>query len=333
MNNAMESSRESYRIRLIAGTANPSLAKSIARELKLDLENAEIGKFADGEVKIQLNDNVRGGDAFIIQPMSPPNGNDNFMELLLLINTLRLSSAKRITVVIPYFGYARQDQKTKSRVPISASAVARLISSMQPNRVLTVDLHCGQIQGFFPPSIPVDHLFAETEMIVILSKFILNTGSSNVVIVSPDAGGVTRANRIAEKLGANGVVTILKRRVEANKVESMEMVGNVRDSLCIIVDDMIDTGGTLCKAARLLKENGAVIIVATATHGIFSSNALQKINESCLDRVYVTDTISQYEKECLCDKLHVISLAPLLAKAIQRVHNEQSLSDLFFTFK
>ena len=320
----------SYRIRLIAGTANRRLAVSIAAHLKLDLEDAEIGRFADGEVKIQLNDNVRGGDAFIIQPMSPPKVDNNFMELLLLINTLRLASAKRITVVIPYFGYARQDQKTKPRVPISASAVARMIYSMQPNRVMTVDLHCGQIQGFFPPSIPVDHLFAENEMITILSEFIRNSEIENILIVSPDAGGVTRANRIADKLGANGVVTILKRRLEANKVESMEMVGDVRDSLCIIADDMIDTGGTLCKAAKLLKDNGAGMVVAMATHGIFSSDALQKITDSCLERVYVTDTICQGANQC--DKLHIISLASLLANAIERVHSEQSLSDLFFTY-
>jgi len=325
-----------YGIRLIAGTANRRLAEDISKWMNVPLQDADIGTFADGEIKIHIKGNVRGTDAFIIQPMSPPV-NDNLMELLLLINTLRLSSVKRVTVVCPYYGYARQDQKVQARVPISASAVARLIYSMEPHRVVTIDLHCGQIQGFFPPSIPVDNLFAENEIILHLLKNwkdhfpLVNT--NEVVIVSPDAGGVSRANRIAEKLQASGVVTVLKRRVEANVVASMEMVGDVKGKVCIIVDDMADTCGTLCKCAQLLKDNGALQVFASITHGVFSLDALDRIEESCLTSVFITDTIAQEENAKKCSKLCVVSIAVLLAKAIKRIHNEQSLSDLFLDWK
>lgn len=329
-------SMKAYGIRLISGTANRKLAEDISRWMNVPLQKADIGTFADGEIKIHIEGDVRGTDAFIIQPMSPPKVNDNLMELLLLINTLRLSSVKRVTVVCPYYGYARQDQKVKPRVPISASAVARLIYSMEPHRVVTMDLHSQQIQGFFPPSIPVDNLFAENEIILHLMKNwdkYFQVKTNDVVIVSPDAGGVSRANRIAGKLHASGVVTVLKRRIEANKVESMEMVGDVKGKACIIVDDMADTCGTLCKCAQLLKDNGASQVSASITHGIFSQDAMEKVSASCLSHVFITDTISQEENSKMCKKLHVVSIAPLFAKAIKRIHNEQSLSDLFFDWK
>ena len=328
---------KAYGIRLIAGTANRKLAEDISKWIGVPLLEADISTFADGETKIQIKGDVRGTDAFIIQPMSPPHVNDNLVELLLLINTLRLSSVKRVTVVCPYYGYARQDQKVQARVPISASAVARLMCSMEPHRLVTIDLHCGQIQGFFPPSIPVDNLFAEN---VLISYLLKNWGkhfptvkSRDIVIVSPDAGGVSRANRIAEKLQSSGVVTALKRRVEANKVESMEMVGDVRDKVCIIVDDMADTCGTLCKCVELLKENGASEVFACITHGVFSRNAMEKIENSSLTKLFITDTISQEKNMRSITKLQVVSVATLLSKAIKRIHNEQSLSDLFNDWK
>jgi len=265
--------KEGYRIRIIAGRGNTVLADSIAKWLGVQLEKSEIKSFNDGEISIHINDNVRGADVFVVQPMCPPNVNDNIMELLLLIHTLRLSSAKRVTAICPYYGYGRQDRKVKPRVPISASAVAQLLEAMCPSRVVTVDLHCGQIQGFFHKT-PVDNLFAENEMLHHLKS--LNFPLDKLVIVSPDAGGVLRANRVADKMKAKNVVTILKRRLTAGVVDSMQLVGDVSGSIAVIVDDMIDTGGTLCKAASLLKEHGAVQVYALATHGIFSSNAMEK---------------------------------------------------------
>ncbi len=312
-----------YQIRLVAGTSNIPLAQQIAKHLDIKLEETDIGRFADGETKIHIINNIRGADVFIIQPTCPPNVNDNLVELLLLINTLRLSSAKRITAVIPYYGYARQDQKVKPRVPISAAAVARLLYSMEVDRVLTLDLHCNQIQGFFPPSIPVDNLFAENEMIVVLRQY------EGAVIVSPDAGGVKRARRIADKLGGLRIATILKRREVENQVASMEMVGCVDGDTCIIVDDMIDTAGTLCKAASLLKDNGALRVIACATHGVFSMPAMERIDLSCLETIYVTDSIPQEKNKS--KKIQVVSVAPLLGKAISRLHREESLSGLFYS--
>lgn len=323
----MQAQPKSDAPRILTGTANRPLAESIAKYLGVELEPCEVGKFADGEINIHVKNNIRGADVFLLQPVCPPTPNDHLMELLLLIHTLKLSSARRITVVMPYYGYARQDRKVKPRTPISASAVAQLIEAMGPTRLLTVDLHCGQIQGFFH-QIPVDNLFAEDLFLDRLRA--LAVPSDHLVIVSPDAGGVTRARRVADKVGAQGVVTILKRRVAANQIDSMQLVGDVTDRTCFIFDDMIDTGGTLVKAAELLCENGAKRVYACATHGLFSGEAPEKIARSAaLQGVYVTDSIPQAKAVARCSKIHVVSLVPLLASAIQRLHEDQSLSELF----
>ncbi|KAL6041974.1 putative phosphoribosylpyrophosphate synthetase, variant 2 [Balamuthia mandrillaris] len=282
-----QAKKPGYVVKLISGNANSKLARDIAKELGTDIAECEVGKFSDGEIKIQIKHNVRGADAFVIQPTCG-EVNNNLMELLLLLHTLKLSSAKRITAVVPYFGYARQDRKTRPRVPISASAVAQLIEAMGPHRLVTLDLHCGQIQGFFHET-PVDNLFAEVEFIGGLKKKLESDGISkdNVTIVSPDAGGVLRARRIADQLGVAAVVTILKRRQQANTIESMQIVGHVEDKHCIIVDDIIDTAGTLCKAAEMLKDNGARSVLACASHGIFSGNAIERINNSVLEVICI----------------------------------------------
>lgn len=316
---------DGYKLKIISGNANPKLAKEISEYLQIPLEPAEVSQFADKEISIHIPYNVRGSDIYIIQPTCT-DVNKNLMELLLMIHTLKLSSAKRITAIVPYFGYARQDRKVKPRVPISASAVAQLIEAMGPSRVVTVDLHCGQIQGFFHQT-PVDNLFAENEFIRYLKE--KNFNPEETVMVSPDAGGVVRARRLADKFGAVGVVTILKRRVQANQIAEMQLVGEVSGKNCVIVDDIIDTGGTLCKAAELLKESGALEVIACASHGLFNHPALDSINSSYLTEVCVTDSINQEYTSSKCPKIKVISLVPLLAEAIYRLHCEKSLSALF----
>eukprot|EP01098_Paradermamoeba_levis_P008900 TRINITY_DN3673_c0_g1_i1.p1 TRINITY_DN3673_c0_g1~~TRINITY_DN3673_c0_g1_i1.p1 ORF type:complete len:333 (-),score=111.51 TRINITY_DN3673_c0_g1_i1:88-1086(-) len=315
-----------YNIRLIVGSANKKLGQEIAAILGSSVEDCDISKFADGEINIHIKNNIRGSDVFILQPTCPPDVNGHIMELLLLIHTLKLASAKRISVIMPYYGYARQDRKVKPRTPISASAIAQLIEAMGPHRVVTVDLHCGQIQGFFHDT-PVDNLFSDNVFISYIQQ--KNIPPNDLVIVSPDAGGVAKARRIADRIGAFSVVTILKRRVAANKVDSMQIVGEVNGKIAIIIDDMIDTGGTLCKAAQVLKDAGALQVVACATHGLFSADALDRINNSVLEEVCVTDTIPQDKNSDKCKKLVVRSVVPLLAEAIRRLHEEKSLSLLF----
>lgn len=320
-----------YRVKLIAGNANLPLAQAVAKQLGMPLCGADVKRFANGEINIKIHENVRGDDCFVLQPTTGNEAisvNTALMELLLMIHTLKLASAKRITAIIPYFAYSRQDRKTQSRVPISASAVAQLIQSMGVDRVVTVDLHCGQIQGFFR-NMPVDNLIMVPEF----SKYIQGCSwfdKTKTVVVSPDAGGVERATNMADFLEASHIVTILKRRKEAGKVDSMETVGTVDGYSCIIVDDMVDTGGTLIKACSLLREMGAIRVVACATHGILTDPAVERINASnALDELVVSDSIPQELKTKACPKLTVRSIAPVLADSVNRLHHEESLSSMF----
>lgn len=323
----------SYRLRLITGNANQTLAKDVARALNLEICPASVKQFANGETSIKIEENVRGDDCYIIQPTTG-NGttdvNTALMELLLLIHTLRISSARRITAVVPYFAYSRQDRKVASRVPISASMVAQLMQSMGVDRVMTVDVHCGQIQGFFR-NMPMDNLGVFPEF----AKYVKGQpwfDAKKTVVVSPDSGGVERANILADHIGASHIVTILKRRVEAGKVESMQTVGNVDGYVCVIVDDMVDTAGTLIKACELLKEMGASKVLACTSHGILTGPACDRVNAcAALDTLVVTDSIPQAGNIERVAKLVVLTLAPLLGRAIMRVHREESISALFPT--
>ncbi|ORC91536.1 putative phosphoribosylpyrophosphate synthetase [Trypanosoma theileri] len=321
----------SYRIRLVSGTSNSALSESVAKCLNTPLCRTEIKRFANGELNIKILDDIRGDDCFIIQPTAGNEETDlntSMMELLLLVHTLKLSSAKRITAIVPYFAYSRQDRKTEPRVPISASAVAQLIQCMGVDRVVTLDLHCGQIQGFFR-NMPVDNLLMFPEFAAYIKRqpwF----DAQRTVVVSPDAGGVERANVLADRIGASHIVTILKRRVEAGRVDSMQTVGNVDGYTCIIVDDMVDTAGTLCKACDLLKEMGAVRLVACASHGILTDPACERISRcDALSELVVSDSISQHVNSQKCSKLTVLTIAPLLVQAIHNLHQEASLSSLF----
>jgi len=325
-------------VKIVTGTSNVALARSVASTLNLELTPAAVGKFADGETSVHVEESVRGADVFVIQPICPPNVNDALQELILLLSAMR-SSAKRITAIVPYYAYARQDRKNKPRVPISAAAVARQILSAEPDRLLLIDLHCGQIQGFFGNT-PVDHLSGQGILAKHVDGLISTTESGSkfidnheVVIVSPDAGGMTRARRFADALAVKDVATILKRRVEANAIESMQLVGTVENSTCIVVDDMIDTAGTLVRAAQLLIDNGAHTVYAVATHGLFSGEAIKCINNSMLDMVFVTDTIDQTRITSSCNRVMCLSIAPLLAQGITAIHNEQSVSATLFGFE
>jgi len=318
--------KEGYHIRLITGNANPKLAQKIAVTLGKQLDPCTVGRFSDGEINIRIENNIRGADVFVIQPVCPPNVHDNFMELLLLTHTLALSSAKRITAVMPYYPYSRQDRKTRPRVPISASAIAQMIEAVGIHRIITLDLHNGQIQGFFH-STPVDNLYAEAEMLRYLQS--KNFDKDYLAIVSPDAAGVNRARLAADRIGAASVVTILKRRISPSLEVEMQMAGDVEGFTCVIVDDLINTANTITTAADILKKHGANRVYAFSTHGVFSGPALDKINESCLEEVCVTDSIPQDENLIKCPKLRVSSIVNLLAEAIQRVHGEKSLSVLF----
>lgn len=308
-------------IKIISGTSHRTLSKEVADNLGIVLCNATIDTFSDGEFMIQINENVRGTDSFIIQPTCPPV-NDNIMELLLIIDALKRASARRITAVIPYYGYARQDRKVQPRVPISSKLVADLITASGANRVLTVDLHAGQIQGFF--NIPVDHLYASP----VLLDYVRKKDFKDLVIVSPDAGGVERARAFARKLQCS-LAIIDKRREMANVSQVMNVIGDVRDRDVIILDDMIDTAGTTTQAASALKEQGARRVYAASTHAVLSGPAIDRINDSVIEEVIVTNTIPLDSKKERCKKLVVLSIAPLLAEAIKRIHEESSISSLF----
>lgn len=304
---------------LFSCNANKELAEEIAKYLKKPLSPVEISNFADEEIFLRILENVRGTDAFVIQPTCPPV-NDNIMELLFMIDALKRASARRITAVIPYYGYARQDRKTEPRVPISAKVIANLLTVAGANRVLVVDLHVGQIQGFF--DIPVDHLFAAPIMIDYIKKKKLK----DLVIVSPDPGGVERARAFAKRLRAS-LAIVDKRRPEKNVAELMHIVGDIKDKNVVIVDDMIDTGGTIIQAAEAIKKGGAKDVYVCSTHPVLSRDARERLENSSLKEVIVTNTIPQ--KEDGCKKIKVLSIAPLLGEAIKRIHNESSVSSLF----
>eukprot|EP00758_Cryptobia_borreli_P000495 Tbor_TRINITY_DN1146_c0_g1::TRINITY_DN1146_c0_g1_i1::g.15608::m.15608/K00948/PRPS, prsA; ribose-phosphate pyrophosphokinase len=322
----LSSERKRGDLKIVTGNSNPSLAEAVCKELDIKLCNARVSKFANGETDIKILDNVRGSDLFVFQPTCTTetcNVNQSLMEALLMIHTAKLSSVRRVTAVIPHYGYGRQDRKHSSRVPISASAVARMLIEMGIAGVITLDLHCGQIQGFFH-ACPVSDLNASMEYAEYARG--KNFNLAKTVIVAPDAGAVTRARRLADKIGATRIVTILKRRVEANKIDSMQLVGEVKDCVAIIADDMIDTGGTLVKAAEMLKEYGATEVHAWATHGILTDPACERINAcDAIKEVVVTDSIPQEKNLAMCPKLKIISIAKLLAEAIHRIHNEESM--------
>ena len=307
---------------VFSGNANPALADAIAKHIGLPLGYASISKFSDGEISVELNENVRGKDVFVIQPTCAPT-NDSIMELLLMADALHRASANRITAVIPYFGYARQDRRVRSaRVAISAKVVADMIGAVGVNRVLTVDLHAEQIQGFF--SIPVDNVYGSP----VLTDDIERQNYENLIVVSPDIGGVVRARAVAKKLNVD-LAIIDKRRPAANVAQVMHIIGDVAGRTCLIVDDMVDTAGTLCKAADALKEHGAARVVAYSTHPVLSGPAIKNIENSNLDSLVVTDTIPLSEEAKNCGRIRKLSMAKLLAESIRRVSNEESISAMF----
>ncbi len=310
-------------LKLFSGNATPELANEIAKCLYTNLADATVDKFSDGEVHVQINECVRGCDTFIIQSTCAPT-NDNLMELLVMVDALRRASAGRITAVIPYFGYARQDRRVRSaRVPITAKVVADLLSSVGVDRVLTVDLHAEQIQGFF--DVPVDNCYSSKLFV----EDIKNLNLENPCIVSPDMGGVVRARAISKLLNDAPIAIIDKRRPRPNVSEVMNLIGEVKDKECIIVDDMIDTGGTLCRAAAALKERGAKKVIAYGTHPVLSGAAYENIKNSVIDTIVVTNTIPATEKFKATGKFRYVSLGPTLAEAIRRINNDESISVMF----
>jgi len=308
---------------VFAGNSNPQLAQDIVARLNMPLGKALVGKFSDGEVMAEVMENVRGRDVFIVQPTCEPT-NDNLMELMVMVDTMRRSSAARVTAVIPYFGYARQDRRPRSaRVPITAKLVADMIGVAGTDRVLTVDLHADQIQGFF--DIPVDNVYASP----ILLGDIWRQKYSNLMVVSPDVGGVVRARALAKRLDDADLAIIDKRRPRPNEAKVMNIIGDVEGRTCVIVDDLVDTAGTLCQAAGALKEHGASCVVAYCTHPVLSGPAVDNINASQLDELVVTDTIPLLPAARDCDRIRQLSIAELLAETMRRISNEESVSSLF----
>ena len=303
-------------------TANPELAHSVVKHLDITLGRADVGRFSDGEVAIELLENVRGRDVFVLQSTCAPT-NDNLMEILTTVDALKRASAGRITAAIPYFGYARQDRRPRSaRVPITAKLVANMLTSAGIDRILTVDLHADQIQGFF--DIPVDNIYATP----VLLKDIQSQSIENLTVVGPDIGGVVRARAMAKALHAD-LAIIDKRRPKANVAEVMNIIGDIQGRTCLIVDDMIDTANTLCKAAAALKVKGAARVLAYATHPVFSGQAVERIKTSEIDQVVVTDTIPLSEQALACSNIRVVSIAGLLGETLRRINNEESVSYLF----
>ena len=310
-------------MKLITGNSNLPLAKGIADYLGMPLTDASVRRFADNEIFVEIHENVRGEDMFVIQSTSHP-ANDNLMELLIMIDALRRASAKRITAVLPYFGYARQDRKPGPRTPISAKLVANLITEAGADRVLTVDLHAGQIQGFF--DIPTDNLFAGPVMSLDLLE---RHGDKPITVVSPDVGGVVRARGLSKRINDAPLAIVDKRREKAGVSEVMNIIGDVKDRVCILIDDIADSAGTLCNAAEALKAAGASDVVAYITHGVLSGEAVNRINASCLRKMVITDSIIASEAAQNSDKIRYLPIAPLLGEAIKRIADESSVSSLF----
>lgn len=311
-------------IALFSGNANPTLAYKISQALDIPVGNAQVSSFLDGEVKVKISDNVRGKDVFIIQPTCRP-ANSNLMELLLMADAIKRSSAERITAVISYFGYARQDRRGRSlRVPISAKVVADMITTVGIDRVLTVDVHAEQIQGFF--NIPVDNVYSQN----VFAEDLKRQDKDNILVVSPDVGGVVRARAFAKGLNNNTDLAIIdKRRPRENEAEVMHIIGDVEGKNCILIDDMVDTAGTLCAAANTLKEFGAISVAAYCTHPVLSGQAIDKITNSALDELVVTDTIPLGDLGKQCPKIRQLSISSILFKAIKRINLEESISCMF----
>ncbi len=310
-------------MKLMSGNSNLPLVQAIARYLEIPVTEASVRRFADEEIFVEILENVRGEDVFVVQSTSYP-ANDNLMELLIMIDALRRASAKRITAVLPYFGYARQDRKPGPRTPISAKLVANLLTTAGANRVLSIDLHAGQIQGFF--DIPTDNLYAAPVMSADVQA---RYADRNIAVVSPDVGGVVRARALAKRIGNAPLAIVDKRREKPGESEVMNVIGDVSGRFCILVDDIVDSAGTLCNAAAALKEAGAEDVIAYCTHGVLSGAAVQRVEKSELLELVITDSIAAYEAAAATDKLRILTVAPLLAEAIRRIADETSVSSLF----
>ena len=309
---------------VFSGNANRPLAQAVCRELGVPMGKAMVGKFSDGEVQVEIEENVRGQDVFVIQPTSAPTA-ENFMELLVLIDALKRASASVVTAVVPYFGYARQDRRPRSaRVPITAKVAAKMFTAVNTDRVLTVDLHADQIQGFF--DMPVDNVYASP---LLLADIWRNQGTDNLIVVSPDVGGVVRARAIAKRLDDADLAIIDKRRPKANVATVMNIIGDVAGRTCVLVDDIVDTAGTLCAASAALKQNGAKRVVAYCTHPVLSGAAIDNINSSQLDELVVTDTIPLTDAARACKRIRQLSVAELLAETIRRIAMGESVSTLY----
>jgi len=308
---------------VFAGNANPQLAQDIAAYLSLPLGKAVVGRFSDGEIMVEILENVRGKHVFIVQPTCSPT-NDNLMELLVMVDAMRRASAGRVTAVLPYFGYARQDRRPRSaRVPITAKVIANMLTTVGVSRMLTVDLHADQIQGFF--DIPVDNVYASP----ILLGDIWRSWDPNLMVVSPDVGGVVRARALAKRLDDADLAIIDKRRPRANVAQVMHIIGDVRDRTCVLVDDLVDTAGTLCQAANALKEHGAAKVKAYITHPVLSGPAVDNIAASSLDELVVTDSIPLSDEARACEQIRQVSIAEMMAETMRRINNEESVSTLY----
>ncbi len=313
------------RMMVFTGNANPMLAKAVVKYLDCPLGKAVVGRFSDGEIMVEIMENVRGRDVFIIQPTCAPT-NDNLMELCVMMDAMRRASAARITAVIPYFGYSRQDRRSRSvRVPITARVVADMLTVSGADRVMTVDLHADQIQGFF--DLPVDNIYGSPILLGDVWRY--KADGDDIVVVSPDVGGVVRARALAKRLDDADLAIIDKRRPKANVSQVMNIIGEVEGRTCILIDDLVDTAGTLCKAAGALKESGAIKVLAYCTHPVLSGPAIENINNSVLDELVVTDTIPLSPEAIASERIRQVSLAELLGESIRRISNEESVSSLF----